>query len=552
MPARREGVADSGCGPVPEDVRRAVLLLRQSLRSPCTTATLAARCGVAERTLSEHFRAFLGLSPSKYLRRLRLTAAREALLTGTPDISVTKVAGRYLFNHQGRFAQAYRRHFGELPSTTLRRAQSGRRRDAVSEATDAPANEPSASSNDRGFALRPTGLGSRTRPSIAVLLGSGGGYQSQHTLFLEATAEAIASALGSLGSLAVMLPTSRGTALRQPEAAARDLGARYFLAGSLLPSQNRTRLILRLAETATGQHVWGDTIDSARDAPLQLMDKAIACVVQAVPAQIRDGEIRRVQAVPPRCLDAYGLTTRAMPYLFSSQADGARRALALLHAALDIDPDYGLASALAAWGYGQLVMLSGTDMPDDARQQAEKLSRRAAILEDRDPLALTALGAVQIMSQNFDAAEAFVARALAIEPTCGWAWGRRGWLHAYRGEASSAIGHFRRAISLSPRSARANLYAGIGSAHFGAGRYPHAVSWLRKAIVEQPGTVWANRSLSVAYARTGERRAAQEALDNLRRYRPGVTVSEVVAAVPFTASFLDRLGDGLSALGLPA
>jgi AraC-like DNA-binding protein len=37
--------------------------------------------------------------------------------------SVTAVAARYGFTHFGRFAAAYRRRFGELPSVTFNRAR---------------------------------------------------------------------------------------------------------------------------------------------------------------------------------------------------------------------------------------------------------------------------------------------------------------------------------------------------------------------------------------------------------------------------------------------
>jgi hypothetical protein len=68
---------------------------------------------------------------------------------------------------------------------------------------------------------------------------------------------------------------------------------------------------------------------------------------------------------------------------------------------------------------------------------------------------------------------------------------------------------------------------------------------------EQPGASWANRSLSVSYARLGERLKALDSLDALRRFCPDLTVGQVVAAVPFKPDFLERLGDGLSGLGLP-
>jgi hypothetical protein len=49
----------------------------------------------------------------------------------------------------------------------------------------------------------------------------------------------------------------------------------------------------------------------------------------------------------------------------------------------------------------------------------------------------------------------------------------------------------------------------------------------------------------------GERLKALDSLEALRRFCPDLTVGQVVTAVPFRPDFLNRLGDGLSALGLP-
>jgi len=57
---------------------------------------------------------------------------------------------------------------------------------------------------------------------------------------------------------------------------------------------------------------------------------------------------------------------------------------------------------------------------------------------------------------------------------------------------------------------------GIGCAHFDTARYEQAVLWKRKAPQEQPGTAWINRTLSVSYARLGERMAALVAIAALR------------------------------------
>jgi adenylate cyclase len=324
------------------------------------------------------------------------------------------------------------------------------------------------------------------------------------------------------------------------------------LAGRVVKADTRLRLTMSIVNSATKQHVWGDGFDGESDDPLELQDRIVASVVRVVLPRIRSAEIERAQRSHPRSLDAHGLAMRSLPFVFASRPEATHRALEILHRAMEIDPDYGLTTALAAWGHSQLVMYNGTLAPIEERSQAFRLVRRAAILDDDDSLVLTARCAVHTMAREFDIAEALVTRSLALDPSSGWSWGRSGWLHAYRGNSAIAIDHFGRALSLDPNSAsRANNFIGIGSAHFNAKRYDAAAFWLRNALLEQPGTWWANRSLSVSYARVGERSKALESLEALRRACPDLTVGQVVTAVPFKPDFLDRLGEGLSDLGLP-
>jgi AraC family ethanolamine operon transcriptional activator len=85
-------------------------------------AELCHAAGIAPRTLSRAFQAVRGKPPSRYLHELRLTQAREALLSDARGGTVTEIAMRFGFHELGRFSVDYRALFGESPSETLRRA----------------------------------------------------------------------------------------------------------------------------------------------------------------------------------------------------------------------------------------------------------------------------------------------------------------------------------------------------------------------------------------------------------------------------------------------
>jgi AraC-like DNA-binding protein len=106
----------------PRDVKRALDYIHENVREPIGLADLVAVAGVAGRTLLKHFRDFQGVSPMRYVRRLRLEGVRNELARGG-DEPVTAVALRWGFEHAGRFAVEYRRAYGETPSATRARSR---------------------------------------------------------------------------------------------------------------------------------------------------------------------------------------------------------------------------------------------------------------------------------------------------------------------------------------------------------------------------------------------------------------------------------------------
>jgi len=110
----------SGGGAAPYYVLRAERHMRERLALPHTIASLADAAGVSERTLHDGFRRFRSTTPMRRLSVLRLTAARQLIQRAEPGLTVSRAAAEAGCFQLGRFAQAYRAMFGELPSVTLR------------------------------------------------------------------------------------------------------------------------------------------------------------------------------------------------------------------------------------------------------------------------------------------------------------------------------------------------------------------------------------------------------------------------------------------------
>jgi AraC-like DNA-binding protein len=109
----------------PRHVKRAEDLIRAHPERALTIADLTQASGVSARALFEGFRRFRGTTPMALLKAVRIERAHTALSAAMPHENVSAIAFACGIVHLGRFAQEYRRCYGELPSETLRRHGGG-------------------------------------------------------------------------------------------------------------------------------------------------------------------------------------------------------------------------------------------------------------------------------------------------------------------------------------------------------------------------------------------------------------------------------------------
>jgi AraC-like DNA-binding protein len=107
----------------PDYVRVAEDYIAASWNKAITVTDLAAVTNVGMRSLFKAFQKHRGYSPMAFAKSVRLNKARELLLTGDSNRSVTSVAFACGFSNLGHFAHDYRQKHGELPSETLARAR---------------------------------------------------------------------------------------------------------------------------------------------------------------------------------------------------------------------------------------------------------------------------------------------------------------------------------------------------------------------------------------------------------------------------------------------
>lgn len=110
-------------GTLPAALRRAIKFIDVHAQDGVNVDAIAEASGLSVRGLQAAFRRNLDRTPLEQLRLVRLQHAHDDLVRGDPidGTTIEAVAARWGFSSSGRFAAAYRREFGVLPSSTLRR-----------------------------------------------------------------------------------------------------------------------------------------------------------------------------------------------------------------------------------------------------------------------------------------------------------------------------------------------------------------------------------------------------------------------------------------------
>ncbi|WP_298363523.1 adenylate/guanylate cyclase domain-containing protein [uncultured Bradyrhizobium sp.] len=368
------------------------------------------------------------------------------------------------------------------------------------------------------------------KPSIAVLPFQNMSGDPEQEYFADGMVEEIITTLSRVRQLFVIARNSsftyKGRAVDIKQVG-RELGVRYVLEGSVRKSANRVRITGQLINAATGAHLWADHFDGALDDIFDLQDRVAVEVCGIIGTALEAAEQRRSLRKPTDDLTAYDLYLRALAEAQSWEKVRILRALDLLKQALDRDPNYGPALALAATCHANLYVNNWTDDLELTRREGFDLARRVLLIVD-DP-SLVARGAYALAQFGDDLATAttLIDRALHLNPSFAYGWIWSGWVRLFAGKPELAIEHFKTAIRLSPRegTAGAGAHVGIGIGHLFARRFEEAEAMLLLALRERPSWAPTYRFLASCYAHMGRLDEARSIVKRLRDITPVVVPS---------------------------
>jgi TolB-like protein/Tfp pilus assembly protein PilF len=342
-------------------------------------------------------------------------------------------------------------------------------------------------------------------------------------------------------------------------AAARELGARYFLQGSVRRAGSTIRICVQLVDASSQTQIWARRYDRDVGNMFATQDEIAVCIAQNIEPQLSRRELHRALRKHPQNLDSWDYTQRALSclhgalsHLHAFAGADAAEARGLLHKAIELDPASSYAHSLLALSHFHDALADWTKDPPRALTATLLAARRAVELDDDDWLSHALLGiAILWTSRNYDKALQEVQRAIALNPSAVIAYQFLGCVAIFAGSPAQAVPALETVMNLDPQyQSRSLILADLSLSHLLLGDVDGAVAAATEAVQREPENARAYQRLVAALGHTARGAEAKTALETLSHLQPDFSESYVLATYPFRfAEHLSLFNEGLRRAG---
>jgi TolB-like protein/Flp pilus assembly protein TadD len=342
-------------------------------------------------------------------------------------------------------------------------------------------------------------------------------------------------------------------------AAARELGARYFIQGSVRRAGSKIRICAQLVDASSRTQIWARRYDRDLGNMFAVQDEITACIAQSIEPQLSRRELHRALRKHPQSLDSWDYTQRALSCLYGALSHlhtfagaDAAEARDLLHKAIELDPASSYAHSLLALSHFHDALADWTKDPPRALTATLQAARRAVELDDDDWLSHALLGiAILWTSRNYDRALEEVERAIGLNPSAVIAYQFLGCAAVFAGRPTQAVPALETVLHLDPQyQSRSLILADLSLARLLLGDVGGAVAAATEAVHREPANVRAHHRLVAALGHTAREAEARAALETLLHLQPDFSDAYVRGTYPFRfAEHLALFNEGLRRAG---
>jgi serine/threonine protein kinase/TolB-like protein/Tfp pilus assembly protein PilF len=267
---------------------------------------------------------------------------------------------------------------------------------------------------------------------------------------------------------------------------ANELNVDAIVEGSVLPSEDRIRVMASLIDAATESQIWGDRYERSQKDILMLQGEVALAIANQIRVELTPDSqalLISTRVVNPEAYEAYVIGKSFVDKWSQEQVTEGIRYLeqALLH-----DPDYAPALAGLAQAHAYSAALGGGWRPGiEVADKAREAANRAVELDDSLGEAHLALGVVSLVFDwDVERARRELRRAIELNPGLGDARTTYAAILRAHSRFAEAIDQLELAIQSDPLNAWYRVY--LAWAHLEAGNHAKVYEICNQALDLDP------------------------------------------------------------------
>ncbi len=390
-----------------------------------------------------------------------------------------------------------------------------------------PAEAKPAAPVEPSAAERPAGRPSLSdKPSIAVLPFQNMSGDAEQEYFCDGLVEDIITTLSKLDGLRVIARNSsfvyKGRSLDVREAA-RQLGVRHVLEGSVRRSGARIRLTAQLIDAADGSHLWAERYDRGVDDIFAIQDEITLALATEMQVKLTDGEQARTRYTTTSNVEAWTHWARGMSFFRQPPSRDNREATqAHWEKALALDPNSAPLNAMLGFIHCLDARFGWKDPFEIAISKGRRYAERALEIDPGNADAHITSGMVLLMEGRHEEAVADARKAVRLAPGSADVAQLAGFIVLPSGYAEEAVALCEKSMTLSPNYP--SVYLGtLGDAYRQAGRTDEAIAAFEAYHARNPG--FGLTDVVIAYHEKGQPEEAKGTAARLMTARPEFTIA---------------------------
>lgn len=393
------------------------------------------------------------------------------------------------------------------------------------------------------------------RPSIALLAFRDPGGDAAAQQLARGVAEDVVAQLARNVDLRVVSTASSFSLAGRdlsPAEIGQQLRSRYLVDGTVRRDGELLRVDVKMIDSEDGHVVWSTQHVADSLTVLATRDALVQRIAGTLHSRLRQTEERRALTRPPKSLDVYTMTLRAIALKHQFRPEATREARRLLEQAIATDPDYAPAWLYLGMlnGIDSLLRLTGDWHPGRYEEMLVP-SRRAIEIDPSLPAAWFGLALVHVEGRRFDDALAAARRCVELGPNDADCLMYLALVEARTGRAADAVAHIQRALDLSPIPP-SYMQSAHAQAMWTAGRLPEALQAADDCLAQSPRHLVCRRHRMLALGELGRLDGARADVATIRQQFPAVSLAWVADAFADQATALRaRAAAAAAAAGIP-